>query len=60
MTTELWIAIAILSMLIGLVLWGTRGPSKRGGGPGDVGSDGGVRADVDTTTGGGGDGGGGD
>jgi hypothetical protein len=61
-TTDLWLAIAILSVLIALVLWGTRGHSKRGNGARDAGSDGGVRADIDMTTGGGsgGDGGGGD
>lgn len=52
MTTDLWIAIAILAVLIGLVLWGTRGHSQSGGGA--SGNDGGSDSD------GGGGGGGGD
>jgi hypothetical protein len=50
-TTDLWIAIAILSVLIGLVLWGTRGHSKSGDGA--SGNDGG--SDTEGGGGGGGD-----
>ena len=50
-TTDLWIAIAILALLIALVLLGFRG--HRTGGGGSAGSDGG--SDSDGGGGGGGD-----